>query len=351
MGSSAKRAKDEAVFAWIDRIRTHRQAFGSLARRLVGDVVHAVAPKGPLLEIGAGDGQLHRWLPESARARVLCTEPRGLGLERLQAAGIRAEKASADALPVADGSIAAVLGLCVLDVVERPEAVVEELRRVLRPGGHVVHWLDMTTDLALAIRELHGNGLVPLPNVFADPSATTWPEDLFVVPRGQLDALLEVLRSAGHPAAAPLVRYRSRFARPFSASKATAAFNALNDDPQARPLLRQAFADALRLSTPSQRARLESFEGRPVSSARFLASRLRRLFSVGFTVAHNSVIAVGEVQPRGDAPHRYRSLVAGASRSLSDVPDTVLDASAPRPRDDERLLELGMHTFVASRLP
>lgn len=351
MGSSAKRAKDEAVFAQIDRIRAHRQAFGSLARRLVADVVHAVTPEGPLLEIGAGDGQLHAWLPESAQARLLCTEPRGMGLERLRAAGIRAEKAGADALPVADGSTAAVLGLCVLDVVERPEAVVEEIRRVLRPGGHVVHWLDMTTDLALAIRELHGRGLVPLPNVFADPSATIWPEDLFVVPQAQLDAVLEVLRGAGHPAAAPLGRYRSRFARSFSASKATAAFNVLNDDPQMRPLLRQAFADALRLAVPSQRARLESFEGRPVSSARFFASRLQRLFSAGFAVAHNSVIAVGETLPRRDAPHRYRSLVAGTSRSLPDLPDTVLDTSAPRPRDDEQLLELGVHTFVASRLP
>ncbi len=346
MGSS----QDQAVFDQIDRIRAHREAFAGLARRLVGDVIQAVAPEGPLVEIGAGDGQLHAWLPASAQARLMCTEPRGVGLARLKAAGIRAERGSADALPVPEGEAAAVLGLCVLDVVERPAAVAAELHRVLRPGGYVIHWLDMTTELGPALRELQPTGVVTLPNVFADPSAAAWPEDLFLVPRAQVDLVIDVLGSAEHPGAGLLRRYRRKFDRPFSAAKAAAAFNQLNDDPQSRPLLRRAFADAMRLGTPAQQAQLRGFEGRPVSSARFFAGRLQRLFADGFAVAHNEVIAVGDVQPRGEEPYRYRSLVAGASRSLQALPETVLDVSAPSPGPGERLVEPGMHTFVARRL-
>lgn len=303
-----------------------------------------------MIEIGSGDGQLHGWLPESARARLLCTEPRGVGLGRLQAAGIEAQRASADALPVPDGSTAAVVGLCVLDVVERPEAVATELRRVLRVGGHVIHWLDMTTELAPALRELQASGVVTLPNVFEDPTGAGWPEDLFLVPRDQLDLVLEVLHRVGHPAGPVLRRYRARFARPFSATRATAAFNALNDDPETRPMLRRAFSDAMRLASPAQQTQLRGFQGRPVSSAGFFAARLKRLFSEGFAVAHNAIISVGEVQPRTEGDAGYRSLVAGASRTLPTPPEVRLDVSAPLPGPDERLVELGMHTFVARRL-
>ncbi len=351
MGASLERATDQAVFDRIDRIRAHRRTFGGLAQRLVTDVVATVAPEGSIVEIGAGDGQLHAWLPDSARARLLCTEPRGVGLKRLEAAGIEAQRAHADALPVPDGSAAAVVGLCVLDVVERPQAVVAEFRRVLRAGGHAIHWLDMTTELAPTLRELQPRGVITLPNVFADPSSSAWPEDLFVVPREQIDLILEVLRGANHPAEAMLRHYRARFGRPFSAAKATAAFNALNDDPRSRPILRRTFFDALKLASPSQQAQLRRFEGRPMSSARFFAARLERLFSAGFAVAHNAVISVGEVQARTAGGSGYRSLVAGASRTLPALPAKRLDASAPLPGPDERLVELGMHTFVARRLP
>ncbi len=350
MGSSSKRASDQAVFAQIDRIRAHRRTFGALARRLVTDVVETVAPDGPLVEVGAGDGQLHAWLPDSARARLLCTEPRGVGLGRLQAAGIEAQRASADALPVSDGSTAAVLGLCVLDVVQRPEAVVAEFRRVLRVGGHAIHWLDMTTELGPALLELQPTGGVTLPNVFGDPSRTTWPEDLFVVPGEQLDLILEVLQRAAHAAEPVLRRYRQRFARPFSVTRATAAFNALNDDPQTRPMLRQAFSEAMRLASPAERTRLRGFQGRPMSSSAFLAARLQRLFSEGFAIVHNAIISVGEVQPRTEDGAGYRSLVAGASRTLPSPPSERLDASAPLPGAEQRLVELGMHTFVARRM-
>ncbi|MCR9162420.1 MAG: class I SAM-dependent methyltransferase [Nannocystaceae bacterium] len=347
MGTST----DRAVFDQIDRIRAHREVFASASRRLVGDVLESVAPRGPLIEIGAGDGQLHAWLPASAQARLLCTEPRGLGLSRLQAAGIRAERGRADALPVRSGEASAVLGLCVLDVVERPAQVVAELHRALRPDGYVVHWLDMTTELAPAIAQLHADGLVVLPNVFSDPCAATWPEDLFLVPRAQLERVVEVLCGAGHPAGAQLRRYAARFGRPFSASKATAAFNRLNDDPHARPMLRGAFADALRLGSPAAQAQLRAFQGRPVSSARFFAARLQRMFAGRFAVVHNEIIAVGEVRPCSENAVRYRSLVAGSSRSLEAPPSPRLDASAPHPGPGEQLVELGMHTFIARRVP
>ena len=115
--------------------------------------------------------------------------------------------ASAESLPYADGSVAGVLGLCVLDVVDL-EAVARELHRVLKPGGSVVQFWDMAPNMRwLCEREMR-QGRVLLPDCFSDPlvraelpaelQAALPPldflRDLVSVPSGQLQSLIALLR-------------------------------------------------------------------------------------------------------------------------------------------------------------
>ncbi len=340
---------DEPVFEKLRRIHTFRRVFEDLASRLIGDVVGSVMPHGRLLEIGAGDGQLHDLLAPSVRARLVCTEPRALGLQTLRARGIEAVRGSAENLPVPDASCAGVMGLCVLDVVQNPRAAVLELYRVLRPGACVVHWLDMTTELAPALSELRASGLIALPNVFTNPGDTTWPEDLFLIEDAQLDLVASILERERRPAGAVLRHYQAAHAAPFRPGRATAAFNSLNDDPELHPRVRHAFATAFERGRPEERARLRGFQGRPVSSARYFASRLQRLFCDRFQIVHNGILSVGGVRPRGPSDPLYTSLVTGSLRTSSVFPQTRRDASAPKPSPQQRLVELGVHTFIARR--
>lgn len=351
--------KDQRGQAIVDRLsllRDHRAPFAGLARTLVQQVLDAlpIPAEGPVVEIGAGDGQLRSWLPPSLLPRVVHTEPQSLGVEQIRQADPEAkvEQASAEQLPFEDGQVAAVIGLCVLDTIGRADAVTRELRRVLRPGGYVIHLLDMTPEIGPALRQLSRSEILPLPNVFTDPCAASWTEDLFLVPRRQIKMVIDVLRSAEHPGWRVLNRYRASLTRrPFSASRAADAFNAINDDGEIRQAFRQLFREAIERASPEQRQALAGFEGRPVSSARFLSGRLRESLSPGFVCERDEILVAAERQPRtADQSHRYLSRTVGYTRELPHPPTTCLASPTPPSlRDDERLVELGMHAYVARR--
>lgn len=106
-----------------------------------------VRPGQRVLEVGCGTGVVVRDLAAlvGSRGQVVGVDPSRsmLGAARALARGhplrgrMRWRQASGAALPFADGRFDAVLSITVLLHVADPEAVVREMARVTRPGGHV----------------------------------------------------------------------------------------------------------------------------------------------------------------------------------------------------------------------
>jgi SAM-dependent methyltransferase len=136
-------------------------------RALHADVVdalqHAALPPGlPILDAGCGTGGLLAWLsqtePKNGHALVgIDASPLAAG-RASRKAGVPVALASADRLPFADASFAAVLSLDVLYHREvDPVAAVAEAHRCLAPGGLLVvnvpayAWMASNHD-----RQVHG---------------------------------------------------------------------------------------------------------------------------------------------------------------------------------------------------
>lgn len=96
---------------------------------------------GQVVEIGAGTGLNVRHYPGTAQ--VVLTEPVLAMYRRLEKrvagrTGMRPVPAAADALPIADGSVDAVVSTLVLCTVPDVDRVLAELVRVLRPDGRLL---------------------------------------------------------------------------------------------------------------------------------------------------------------------------------------------------------------------
>ncbi len=111
-----------------------RQEFTPYRRR-VTQAVH-----GHVLEIGIGSGGNLPHYPRSVEKVVGVDPSRKLltmACQRASACGfpVNLVEASAEALPLPDNSIDTVIGTWVLCSVSDPSAALQEIRRVLRPGG------------------------------------------------------------------------------------------------------------------------------------------------------------------------------------------------------------------------
>jgi ubiquinone/menaquinone biosynthesis C-methylase UbiE len=106
---------------------------------------------GRVLEIGAGTGLNLAHYPDALAELVLSepVEPMARRLEsrlRRSDAGGTVLRAGAEALPLATGSIDTVVSTMVLCTVPDPEAAVDEIRRVLRPGGRLLFCEHVRSD-------------------------------------------------------------------------------------------------------------------------------------------------------------------------------------------------------------
>ncbi len=122
-------------FAWASshRNRPYERLMEQRKRTLLSSV------NGTVLEIGAGPGSNFSYIPASVRYialepnpfmhRHLIAEARRLGFE----AGIIVS--GAENIPLGDASVDAVIGTLVLCSVGDPQRVVNEISRVLKPGG------------------------------------------------------------------------------------------------------------------------------------------------------------------------------------------------------------------------
>ena len=106
---------------------------------------------GDVVEVGAGNGLNFAYYPPEV-TRLLAVEPeptmRRRAAEKVQAAPVDVELVDgvADALPVADGSVDAVVFSLVLCSVPDPGRALAEARRVLRPGGQLRFYEHVVAD-------------------------------------------------------------------------------------------------------------------------------------------------------------------------------------------------------------
>ncbi len=131
-----------------DRVLAPLEAAGLRAWRseLLADL------EGTVVEVGAGTGANLGHYPATVE-RLVLTEPEPAMLAQLRerldqvAVGIdvTARRAAASELPLADGEADAVVCTLVLCTVPDPDAVLDEARRVLRPGGRLV-FLEHVAD-------------------------------------------------------------------------------------------------------------------------------------------------------------------------------------------------------------
>jgi len=357
--SSSKKNKpsaaEQGALRQLSSVREQRRPFERLSRSIIAATIEQYLPaEGTVIEIGMGDGQLYERLPPGVLPRVVHSEPLAAASRdfRRRHPEVRVRQAPAEKLPFADGEAAAVLGLCVLDVVKDGAEVARELARVLRPGGRFIHWLDMSTALGDIIAAVAATGYVPLPNVFSDPSAAPWPEDLFLAPQQELDVIARLLARHRHPLATPLTQYLGIFTkRPFVLATAVAEFIVLQESADLRAALKAMFRAAYQLAEPELQAELARFQGRPISSALHFEQRLRRWFTpeVGFDVDYSGIMTAWELVPREEGRSDYMSSCVGEQRHLPSIPETFLCSDATVGTTAESLCELGVFTFVATR--
>lgn len=131
-----------------------RRALHAWRRELLHDV------SGVVLEIGAGTGaNLPAYGPHVQRLLLLEPDPRMRGLLAARAARDPRQQVlagSASRLPVADASVDAVVSTLVLCSVRRLDRALEEVRRVLRPGGRLHLIEHVAADHGSLLRRAQG---------------------------------------------------------------------------------------------------------------------------------------------------------------------------------------------------
>lgn len=134
--------KGHRVFAWFYSKLSpaaERRGTAEHRRKLLSRA------EGVVVEIGAGTGLNFPHYP-AAVTEVIATEPDPHMLKRLRAAAmrswvpVRVIEAGAESLPLPDGSADTVVATLVLCSVTEVGASLEEIRRVLKPGGRLLFY-------------------------------------------------------------------------------------------------------------------------------------------------------------------------------------------------------------------
>jgi SAM-dependent methyltransferase len=116
----------------------------ALVERTVDQLANVVAPPGPVADLGCGPGAHALALARRGYDVVgVDGSPRMVEVARARAASDRVDVAFdvrdvGAPLPFADASLGGVVAILVLQHLTRPAAFMAEIRRCLRPGGHVI---------------------------------------------------------------------------------------------------------------------------------------------------------------------------------------------------------------------
>jgi ubiquinone/menaquinone biosynthesis C-methylase UbiE len=104
--------------------------------------ITAHANEGIVVDLGTGTGRIARALARSGSTNVIAVDRSqrmlDIALAKTEGQRVLALRADATELPIFDGSVDAVTCSGVLHHVVRPQRVVAEVARILRPGGRIV---------------------------------------------------------------------------------------------------------------------------------------------------------------------------------------------------------------------
>ncbi len=354
--TSSNASSDPDLLPQLTLLRERRSPYTTLLRDVIRESceLHLEPVELPVVEIGAGDGQLREWLPEALSARVLHTDPSDDALLALKSGFPKAKTltTTAESLPLDDASAAAVLGLCSFDAVSDPATTTRQIARVLAPGGVFVHFLDMSTLLERPFQKLRASRLVPIPNVLSDPGDHIWPLDVVLVDASWLKRALKLARRGGVLVPTFFKRYVESFLGGTSSfAEALTRFKRMASDPKQRTALLSFLSElgGLRARMPGRlsKARLEPFH-----TSRYLLGLLETHFSsdAGFTLERAEVVTRSAwLESIGE--YRYRSLCLGHERRGKVAPGRLL-SQVPEPtseQSDATLVEVGVFVFVARR--
>lgn len=203
---------------------------GAFVHGLAGGVVEwLAAQRGErILDMGCGDGQLTERVGATG-ASVVGVDTSAEMVAAARSRGIAADEAGAEALPYPDAAFDAVFSNAALHWVRDQDAMMDEVRRVLKPGGRFVAEMGGHGNIAairvglMAVLARHGYGnredgvnyyptaeayasrlarhgfnvrrmaLIPRPTALPESGMAGW---LRTFRRGVLDSLPETVRDA-----------------------------------------------------------------------------------------------------------------------------------------------------------
>ena len=154
---------------------------GAFVHGLAGGVLEWLAPQPGerILDLGCGDGQLSLRLAATG-AVVQGVDASAQMVAAARGRGIVADEANAEALPHEDASFDAVFSNAALHWVRNHDAMMREVKRVLRPGGRFVAEMGGHGNVAailtalFATLERHGYGALENDvNYYPTPEAYT----------------------------------------------------------------------------------------------------------------------------------------------------------------------------------
>jgi SAM-dependent methyltransferase len=352
--------------ALLDHLIRVRQPWDALTRRIVRATLsrYLPFPGGTLVEIGAGGGQLREWLSADIAAATIHTEPSEPFVlafrQRYPNADVRT--ADAERLPFEAGSVAGVLALCVFDTLPDLASVRNELRRVLRPGGVVVHILDLATSPDTLFPELIASGELPLTNFVRDPALLeVLPESkkALLPPADDFDEVLAIRWDAFVPfvgmlasARQPLVNDLGPFAKlhqpgGFDPERFALEFMAVSADPARLRSLNKALLSLTLAAHQWGR----KWPLRSVSARSHLRAKLQGAFRAeeGFAVEFAGPVLAWEAASELALRHAGRTISRWVP--VPATPVESLEGSEPRPVPSGTIRATTVEVFVARREP
>jgi len=206
----------------------------------------------------------------------------------------------------------------------------------------------MPTDRKALLTELSHAKKLALPNLFGDPLAKAWPEDLLVMQQEPFRALLDELDRLDHPLPKVFQRYfAAAFQEPFDVDRTSTELDVISRTDPMRSLLRQALSSAYEVG---ERMNRELPPSTLVSSGLHFANRLEKAATdAGFVVELNEVRSAWKHERKVDPSVGHRCLALGQGRLEVTALAPCLCEEAEEPPSDHELVEYGMLVFVARK--
>jgi SAM-dependent methyltransferase len=137
-----------ASYEPFSRRRLSERARSWLHRRSVRELQHLVGPPNRVLDIGCGTGELLRTIRASGNSNVFGIEPSPQASKiAREEFGLDVRTGTLESQYLGDSSVDTVLLSHVLEHLPSPRKTLNEIERVLKPGGSVVIWVPNARSL------------------------------------------------------------------------------------------------------------------------------------------------------------------------------------------------------------